>query len=199
MTPADILAAIESERLRLCDHLDDLDDAQWRTPSLCPAWTVRDVVAHLTVPTRATWRWILPYAARSRGDFHRMSERMATDRAAAFTPAELVAQLRETAGSPRRMPLSGPMDPLLDILVHGQDIARPLGRRHPMPVDLAAEALRYATTNAFHGAPKRLAGHHLTATDTPFTYGTGPAELRDTAENLLLVAMGRDTAARSRA
>ena len=31
------------------DLMEDLSDAEWRTPSLCPAWTVRQVATHLTL------------------------------------------------------------------------------------------------------------------------------------------------------
>jgi uncharacterized protein (TIGR03083 family) len=41
--------AIDSERASLADLLDDLSDDEWRHPSLCTAWTVRDVAAHLTL------------------------------------------------------------------------------------------------------------------------------------------------------
>ncbi|MEU7813268.1 maleylpyruvate isomerase N-terminal domain-containing protein [Pseudonocardia sp. NPDC049154] len=45
---------MRTERLNLCAYVEELDDAAWRTPSLCTEWTVREVVAHLTTTTRAT-------------------------------------------------------------------------------------------------------------------------------------------------
>ena len=104
-------AAVSAERRRLADSVADLTDEQWATPSLCTAWTVRDVIAHLTVTTRLTVPRLLRAAVRARGSFDRMAVDLAAQRAAAYTTAELVAQLRESADSTRRFPGSTPMDP----------------------------------------------------------------------------------------
>lgn len=194
MEDDEILAALEQERLRLCAFLDRLDPTDWSVPSLCAGWTVADVVAHLTIPTHTTWSQVITGAIRARGRFHRMTLRQARDRAAAFPSADLVQQLRDTAGSPRRMPGSGPMDPLVDVLVHGQDIARPLRRPLAAPAPIAAAALAYVADNSFFGGPKHLAGLHVVATDAEWRSGTGPREVRGTAEALLLAATGRPAA-----
>jgi uncharacterized protein (TIGR03083 family) len=186
-----IHAAIESERLSLADLLDDLEEAEWAVRSLCLDWTVREVLAHLTIPTRTSLVGMVVGMLKARGDFHRMTSRSARARAAAFTPAQLTQQLRETAGSTRRMPGSGPTAPLIDILVHGQDIARPLGRRREMPTELATSALAFVAGDAFFGGPERLAGLTLVATDTGHTLGEGPEEVRGTTDDLLLAATGR--------
>lgn len=164
-------AAVEAERLSLCELLDGLDDEQWRAPSLCAGWTVREVVAHLTTPTRTSLPAMVLGMARARGDFHRMADRDARRRSARSTPQELVAQLRETAGSPRRMPGSSPVDPLVDVLVHGQDVCRPLGLARPVPVEAARVALAHVSTSTFHGAPARFEGLRLVATDSAWTHG----------------------------
>ena len=191
MEQQEILAAVEAERLKLCTFLDGLEPADWSAPSECAGWTVREVVAHLTIPTRATVAGVIAGAIRARGDFHRMADRQARARAAAFQPPELIAQLRETAGSPRRMPGSAPMDPLADVLVHGQDIARPLGRSLTMPPHLAVAALGHVVGSGFTGAPRRIAHLRLVATDETWAHGPGPDEVRGPAADLLLVAYGR--------
>ena len=183
-------AAVSAERQRLADSVADLTAEQWATPSLCAAWTVRDVVAHLTVTTRVTVPRLLRGAVRARGSFDRLAIDLAAERAVAHTPAELVAQLRESAASTRRMPGSSPMDPLMDLVVHAQDVARPLGRRHVSPPDVVAACLAYVATNRFMGGPQRLAGVQLVSTDTGWTHGDG-AELRGPDIDLLLVAAGR--------
>jgi uncharacterized protein (TIGR03083 family) len=43
-----VWAAIDSQRLRTADLLEGLSEEQWRHPSLCDGWTVRDVAAHLS-------------------------------------------------------------------------------------------------------------------------------------------------------
>jgi uncharacterized protein (TIGR03083 family) len=183
-------AAVAAERHRVADLVADLNDEQWTTPSLCAAWTVRDVVAHLTVTTRMTVPRLLPAAVRARGSFDRLAVDLAAERAAAYSTTELVAQLRESAGSTRRMPGSTPMDPLMDLVVHGQDVARPLGRRHVSPPDVVAACLAYVAPNRFMRGPQRLAGVQLVSTDTGWTHGDG-AELRGPDIHLLLVAAGR--------
>jgi Mycothiol maleylpyruvate isomerase N-terminal domain len=40
--------AIEEERLRLAEILDQLIEKEWRHPPLCKGWMVRDAVAHVT-------------------------------------------------------------------------------------------------------------------------------------------------------
>lgn len=158
MDEGQIRAAVESERLSLADFLDDLEETEWAVRSLCPDWTVREVVAHLTIPTRTSLLGMVVGMLKARGDFHRMTSRGARARAAACTPAQLTQQLRGSAGSARRMPGSGPMAPLIDVLVHGQDIARPLGRRRPMPAEPATAALALVAGVAFYGGPSAWPG-----------------------------------------
>src|SRR6188768_3926634 len=38
---------VRTERLAFIDLLKTLNEHQWRTPSLCSAWTVENVAAHL--------------------------------------------------------------------------------------------------------------------------------------------------------
>ena len=45
----EIWQVIDDQRLSLADLFDDLSAAEWRTPSLCHDWRVRDVAAHLTL------------------------------------------------------------------------------------------------------------------------------------------------------
>ncbi|UVS77555.1 maleylpyruvate isomerase family mycothiol-dependent enzyme [Actinokineospora sp. UTMC 2448] len=179
-----------AERLSLADFLDALTDAEWRAPSLCPGWTVHDVAAHMTLSTRTGWRECIVGAIRARGDFNRMVARAATERAARFDRVELVAQLRETAGSPRRAPGSGLLDPLVDALVHGQDVARALGRVREMPEEQTVAALEHVLASRFYGARKRFRTIRLVATDADWTSGTGEARHAPLGD-LLLAATGR--------
>jgi uncharacterized protein (TIGR03083 family) len=183
-------AAVAAERRRLADHVADLTDEQWATPSLCAAWTVRDVVAHLTLTTRTSVPRLLRAAVRARGSFDRMEVDLTAEQAAAHTTAELVELLRRSADSTRRVLGSGPMDPLMDLVVHGQDVARPLRRHYVSPPEVVAACLAYVAVNRFMGGPRRLAGVRLVSTDTGWTLGAG-AELRGPDVDLLLVATGR--------
>ena len=145
-----------------------------------------------TSPSRhADTRWnLIKGAIAARGDFDRMNAGMARRRAAQFGPDDLVQQLREHAASTRRTPFSSPLDPLADVIVHAQDIARPLGRSHPMVPDHVVPALAHAATSRWYGGVKRFDGVTLVATDATWSLGAGD-EVRGTAGALLLVATGR--------
>ena len=186
-----ILAWVKAERLSLADFLDGIDDQEWEVASLCPGWTVRDVAAHLTLSTRTTLLGTIRGVIRARGDWNRMEADAARHRAAAYRPADLVAQIRETAGSDRRAPLSARLDPLVDALVHGQDIARPLGRARQMPAQPAVAAIGHVLASPFYGARKRLAGTRLVATDVEWSGGKGPDDVCGPVCDLLLLATGR--------
>ena len=62
---------------------------------------------------------------------------------------EIVAALRGMVGSRRRPPGTKVVDPLLDALVHGQDIARPLGLPRTMPQDAALAVAERLWTMTF--------------------------------------------------
>lgn len=182
--------AIESERLSLADRLDGLSPEEWRTPSLCAGWTVHEVVAHLTLATRLSKPAAIAGMVRARFDIDRMIGDAARARAAEYEPADLVAQLRETAGSERRPLGTQPRDPLVDALVHGQDIGRPLHRPPPMDPERVTEALGHVWASSFYGTRKRFDGLRLVATDSDWSAGDGP-EVTGPSGELLMVATGR--------
>lgn len=190
LDPDAVDEAVSAERRRLADHVADLTDEQWATRSLCDAWTVRDVIAHLTVTTRLTVPKVIVAAVKARGSFDRMEVALAARRGGTYTTDELVAQLRESAESTRRTPGSKPMDPLMDLVIHAQDITRPMERHYESPPEVVAACLGYVATNKFMGGPRRLKGVRTVSTDTGWTLGDGP-EIRGSDIDLLMVAAGR--------
>ena len=190
-----MLPEVAAHRRALADLLDTLPRDEWTTPSLCHGWTVHDVLAHLTLSTRQSTAGMVLGILRARGDFDRAEARAARERAAAHPPAVLTAQLRETAALDRRVGVSSRWDPLVDVLVHSQDVARPLGRRLPTPPDLAVPALEHVWSNVFYGRPaRRMSGLRFVATDTAWAVGHGP-EVCGSAGDLLLLATGRPVSA----
>ena len=190
-TAVAMLAEVGDELLSLADQLEALQDHEWEVESLCRGWTVKDVVAHLTLSTRESLAEVVVPLLRSRGDFDLVTAVRARDRAQRFTCTELIAQLRAMAGVDRRFALSGRLDPLVDVLVHGQDIVRPLNRTRGMAVERAVPALEHVWASRFLNPRKRFDGIRFVATDATWARGHGPLELRATAGNLLLVATGR--------
>ncbi len=180
---------IDRGRAAAAELLEGLDDAQWQTASLCDGWTVRDVAAHLTqahVRIGEVW-WPL---VRSGFSVTRMTRDLATS--SPLSRTEIVAALRGMVGSRRTAIGVTPVEPLLDILVHTQDIARPLGIEIAMPPEAAALAAE--RTFAYKG-PMRLAPkvEELTfvATDVDWRHGTSPDEVRGPISELLMALAGR--------
>ncbi|RZI79973.1 MAG: maleylpyruvate isomerase family mycothiol-dependent enzyme, partial [Microbacterium sp.] len=51
---ADMWDVIAEERGALADDLARLSDEQWQSESLCPEWSVRRVVGHMTATAKLT-------------------------------------------------------------------------------------------------------------------------------------------------
>jgi uncharacterized protein (TIGR03083 family) len=186
-----ILEAVEAERLGLADLLDGLDQGEWERKSLCDGWTVHDVVAHLTLATRLSPLAAIGGMLRARGDINRMIGDAARSRSAQYGPAELVVQLRETAGSAKRPLGTQPPDPLVDALVHGQDIARPLGRERAMAAERVLPAIEHVWSSSFYGARTRFDGLRFVATDADWAGGEGTRLVSAPIGELLLLSTGR--------
>ncbi|WP_194818045.1 maleylpyruvate isomerase family mycothiol-dependent enzyme [Nocardia sp. XZ_19_385] len=182
---------VRKERLALADFLEGLSAEDWARPSLCAGWTVHEVLAHVTLSNRDTLRTVVVEVIRARGNWDRANADAAIRRAAQFTPAELIAQLRAGADNHRRSPGAGVLDPLADIIVHGQDIARPLGRTLRTSPKQVIAPLEYVLGSMFYGAKKRLRGKRLVATDVQWSHGDGAEEVRAPVVDLLMIATGR--------
>ena len=110
----------------------------------------------------------------------------------------LIGEIRSMVGSRRLAPAVTHLEPLIDVLVHGQDIAVPLGRPYRMPVGAAATAAtrvwayRWPLSTAF-AARTRLRGLELFATDTEWSVGDG-ARVEGPVGALLLLLTGRTVA-----
>lgn len=185
---------IDTQRSSLADLLDEIDTARpdvWDTPSLCAGWSVRNVAAHLTHSTMSPPR-MLWEAARSGFRFDAVVDRLAL--ADPRPAAEIASDLRAASGSRRHPPGTTALEPLIDILVHAQDICVPLGIDRPMPVDAAVAAAQRVWEMGFpFRARKRLAGVRLVATDADFSVGAG-RECAAPVRELLMVLTGRDAA-----
>ena len=200
LTTDAVWAVIDRERRALAELLEGLSDDQWDTLSLCEGWRVREVAAHLTLAHTGLGRAVVE-AVRARGSFDAMIRDTALRRAAA-PREELVAALRAMVGSRRRAPGVSPLEPMLDVLVHGQDIALPLGIERSMPLDAATTAATRVWTAGWpmslaFAARRRLQGLALVADDVDWAVGDG-LRVEGPVEALLLVLTGRSAAVRDR-
>ncbi len=186
---------IGAQRVKLAALLGQLSPGDWAQPSLCAGWTVRDVAAHLTLQQLG-----LPGAiammARWRGSLDRTIHAAACRRAAAWPADQIIAGIRGTAGSRRHNIGVTYLETLTDILVHAQDIAIPLGRRHDMPPPAAATAATRVLSMRWPPplpAARQAAGFRFTATDICWSIGDGP-QVSGPVHAILLVCTGRRTA-----
>lgn len=182
--------AIDQERLGLADLLDDLSAEEWEAPSLCTGWRVRDVAAHLTLSQMGLIPAVVA-AARARGNFNRMVHDTAV-RQARLPAREYAPRLRAMAGSRKKAPGVSHLEPLIDVLVHGQDIAIPLGRTRSMPTGAAMAAADRVWPDLFPWRPTRkLSGFRFAATDCSWSAGDGELVEGPIAAILLLLT-GRE-------
>lgn len=190
---AQIYEVATRNRLLAATMFAGLTDEQWRTPSLCEGWTVREVCAHLVPPEGG---FSLPSLVwdviRFRGDLARMVD--STARQAARRPtAELVESLHDRAGLRLKAPVVGPHGPMADTAIHLRDAARPLGLDVCPPPEDWRPVLEFLLTGpaerGFIGRG-RTAGLRLEAVDLDWSRGDGEL-LRGPAEALALGLAGR--------
>jgi uncharacterized protein (TIGR03083 family) len=175
MSTEQIWRAVDTERASLVELLEFLPETDWSHASLCDGWRVCDVVAHLVLSARPTIGSILLNVIRARGSLDRAIRDTATRHADRRTTPRLLAELRASVGAHIAAFGTRPVDRLMDLLVHGQDIAVPLGIEREMPVAAARAALdRIWQTRAPFHARKKFSGYRLMATDTEWSVGAGP-------------------------
>lgn len=192
----DLYAVATANRLLAADMFAGLSDAQWRTPSLCAGWTVREVAAHLVPPAGGfTIRRLAWQVIRFRGDLDRMVDE--TTRQEARRPVgDLVADLRNRASMRLSPPVVGAAGPMTDTAVHLRDAARPLGLGEVNPEPAAWRPVldflvSKAATRGFLPSG-RLVGLRLTTIDQAWSWGEDGAEVRGTSEAVALAVAGRD-------
>ena len=130
---------------------------------------------------------------RWRGSLEQTIHDIARRRASVLPTRRIIAEIRATAGSRRHTIGVSYLETLTDILVHGQDIAIPLGYSLTMPPRAAAVAASRVLSMRWPPplpAAGQVAGFRLTATDTSWSAGEGP-EVRGPVGALLLVCAGR--------
>lgn len=189
----DVWELVHAERAALADDLERLTEEQWLQPSLCEGWSVHDVAAHLVDNARATPFGVVWAMVRARGDFDRQNQR-GMERHRGVTPRETLSGLREVAA--RRTGPPAPVDSrLVEEVLHGEDIRRPLGIWHDYSAEAVERALRYQArvSQGLGGGRQRAERVTLHATDLDLSIGDGP-EVRGPAPALLMVISGRSAA-----
>lgn len=188
--------AVRVERERLAAALRGLASEEWETPSLCEEWRVRDVVGHLLyldAVYRGALLSFLVGTVRTGFRPHRFIAEDARRRAEGLSPEELCTAVERAAfeaGVAVRVH-PWPLVPLSEIVVHGQDIRRPLGIAHGIPDGYLRDVAGFLWRVGHLATPrKKIQGIRLEATDEGWSMGEGPV-VRGPAEALVMVLAGR--------
>jgi uncharacterized protein (TIGR03083 family) len=183
---------IHSERRALAADLQHLADPQWATPSLCAGWTVRDVLAHMTATARMGQGQFIGKLIGAGFNFAGMqSKDIAAERGS--SPTETLDRFKSVVNSSKHPP--GPADTWLgEVLVHSEDIRRPLSIQHQYPLSAAVRVANfYKNSNLLIGAKTRISGLRLRATDADWSHGDGP-EVAGPIVSLVVAMTGRKAA-----
>ena len=168
---ADTPALAREERAEFAAFLATLTPEQWDAPTLCTAWRVRDVVAHVIGYDVAGMTGFARTLVRSGFSPDRANQRVVED-LRDLDPwglLDLVRRYETPAGLPARF---GNRIALTDGAIHHQDIRRPLGLPREIPPERLRAVLDFAMVAVPIRAFVRTRGLRLVATDLDWSSGT---------------------------
>lgn len=191
-----VWAHIHAERAALASTLSSLAPEQWQQPSLCPGWSNQDVAAHVISNPQIGLLDVGRLFARNLGSgYNAMILREVQRLGASQTPEQIRADFAAYAESRKHVPTTTVIEPLIDALVHHQDIVRPLGLEHEMdPTAAAVAADRCRLMSGLMGSRSVVKRVRMVATDIDWVRGRGQT-LSGPMQELLMVCAGRSRAA----
>ncbi|UXN31663.1 maleylpyruvate isomerase family mycothiol-dependent enzyme [Glutamicibacter sp. M10] len=177
------------ERAKLAEILGNLSTQQWQESTLCDQWQVRDVVAHLAAAgATGTGAWLVNMLS-SGFNTDRHNDRL-LGRYLGSDPEATRENFEQTVHK-TVAPLNSAHGLLTEIIVHGQDIAVPLGiKLEPSRQSLRLVASFMATKNFAVNSHTLVKDLRISATDYPFAHGEGPA-VTGKLLDLVMVMAGR--------
>jgi uncharacterized protein (TIGR03083 family) len=183
---------IHHERTALAATLRTLTPEQWEHESLCDGWTVKDVAVHVISTPQLGFAGTMGVFLRNLGrgyntmifrETKRLSDRQSIE--------QILADFEKYSTSRKKVATTTTVEPLLDALVHHQDIVRPLGRHHDMDPSAAAVAAdRVRTLALLMGTRRLVKSVRMVATDIDWDRGKGPA-VDGPMQELLMLCAGR--------
>jgi uncharacterized protein (TIGR03083 family) len=189
MKSQEIWKYIHSERAQLAETLDSLSVEQWGAPSWCEGWSVHETVGHVVAAAKQTPLNFYRELISAGFKFDVFTQRGAT-RLAKVSPEELIRRLRARTTTTNHPP-APVMAMLGEIVVHGDDIRRPLGLVHHSPeAALVAVADSWKNSNLLIASKRRISGLQLRATDVEWVHGSGPT-VSGPLQSLVLAMTGR--------
>jgi uncharacterized protein (TIGR03083 family) len=188
----DTFTLIAQQRLAVADVLETLRGDEWSSPSLCEGWRIQEAAAHLTMPFRVSNPRFFLGVVGAGGNVAKVMDRFAKGHSS--EPAEqLIACLRDNAGSHFVPPTFPDVASLNEIVVHGFDVAIPTGRHVEVPEEVSRLVLDYLVSpkaGTVHTKRRLANGVHLVSTDSSWSWGSGP-EVRGTNFGLIMVLARR--------
>jgi uncharacterized protein (TIGR03083 family) len=182
---------VRDEMLDLVERLAGLDDEQWNSPSLCAMWRIRDVLAHVTAGAEGAFGLGAIVGGMLRHGFNYNRWVAADGKARGEQDPRVVLQALHSAADGRVPSDSRSITGLAHVLIHGQDMCRPLGITRDLPEAHLVPVADFVKGDVhIFGAKKRVAGLKLTATDMDWSHGNGP-EVTGPAEALVMMMAGR--------
>ena len=168
----DLWTLVAAERGALANDVAGLTPEQWASRSLCPDWTVRDVVAHLAAAASTSPVSFFGQFVKAGFNFDRYANAGLSQRLGADTDATL-ANFRAVQSSKTAPP--GPKPTWLgEVIVHAEDIRRPQAIAHSYNPEAVREVADfYKGSNTLIGAKNRIDGLALQATDQDWSHGAG--------------------------
>ncbi|HEY5272462.1 MAG TPA: maleylpyruvate isomerase family mycothiol-dependent enzyme [Acidimicrobiales bacterium] len=181
---------VAGELTDLAEVLANFAPEQWDSPTLCAGWRVREVIAHMTMPTRSSPFWFFAEIVRDRGNINRMANRIAV-RDAGLPAAALVSAMASEDLRRWSPPGGGTKGALVHAVIHGLDVTEALGVERTVPPArlrvVLAELVSPASAKFFK---LDLDGLRLEATDLEWSAGSGDV-VAATAQDLALALSGR--------
>lgn len=187
---AAVWPVVHDERQALIRDLESLTAEQWAQPSLCPGWDIHDVVAHLVDSAKTTRLGFLRRLIAAKFDFDKHNANGIL-RERASTPEATLTEFRHMHTATKTPP-AALATRLVEAIVHGEDIRRPLGLIGSYSSESIDVALHYQlkTGASIGGGKERAAGFRLQASDSSLEHGSG-SEVRGTSLALLMAVSGR--------
>jgi uncharacterized protein (TIGR03083 family) len=188
---SELWANVHAERAALVQDLTGQEQLDWATPSLCAGWDVRDVVVHLAATATLSLSKFAAELVTTGFRPNRIADKQihaGRQRSALEALDALRSAIYATASPPQPT-----ITRVIEIVVHGEDVRRPLQIRHAYDTAHISDALSYLSRDHRFGAKTLVRGLHLSATDADIAIGHGE-RVEGPAVSLLLAASGRRAA-----
>jgi uncharacterized protein (TIGR03083 family) len=188
----DLQPLVASEYRSLHDALSALTEPEWNHDSLCEGWSIRHVIAHLTMPARYTPEQYAAELSAAGYDFTTLSNRVAA-RDASLPREQLLADLASDTLAQWSTPAGGMIGSLSHVVIHGLDATVPTRLACDASKDALQAVLDDLTSQRVHRHfGTSIDGRRLHADDIVWTYGTGET-VTAPAYLLILALTGRAT------